>query len=98
MREVADRIATTDVTVSSLAGELSMHPVALARAFGREPGCSLTAYRRRARVRRAIELLTSTRMPLAEIAGESGFSDQSHLSRIFRAELGATPSSFRLLT
>jgi AraC family transcriptional regulator len=98
MREVAERIATTDVTVSSLAGELSMHPVALARAFRREHGCSLTAYRRRARVRRAIELLTSTRMPLAEIAGESGFSDQSHLSRIFRAELGATPSSFRSLT
>lgn len=98
MREVAERIATTGVTVSSLAAELSMHPVALARAFRREHGCSLTAYRRRARVRRAIELLTSTRMPLAEIAGESGFSDQSHLSRIFREELGATPSSFRSLT
>ena len=95
MREIAERIATTDVSVSGLAREISMHPVALARAFRRELGCSLTAYRRRARIRRAIELLTSTRMPLAEIALESGFTDQSHLSRIFRAELGVTPSSFR---
>ena len=95
MREVAERIATTGVSVSALAREIGMHPVALARAFRREHGCSLTAYRRRVRIRRSIELLASTRMPLAEIALESGFTDQSHLSRIFRAELGATPSSFR---
>jgi transposase-like protein len=36
LRGVAERIATTDATVSNLARELGMHPVALARAFRRE--------------------------------------------------------------
>jgi AraC-like DNA-binding protein len=93
--EVAERIATSDVSVAVLAAELSMHPVALARAFRREYGCSLTAFRRRARVRRAAELLAQTRVPLADVALESGFTDQSHFCRIFRRETGVTPASFR---
>jgi AraC family transcriptional regulator len=94
-REVAERIATTDIPVATLAAELSMHPVALARAFRRQYGCSLTAYRRRARIRRAMELLSSTAMPLSDVALESGFSDQSHLCRVFRGDVGVTPAYFR---
>ena len=96
MNEIAERIATSDVSVSALANDVGMHPVALARAFRREVGCSLTAFRRRARIRHAAELLSSTRMALADVALESGFSDQSHLCRVFRSELGVTPSSFRV--
>lgn len=95
MREVAERVELTDVSVEALARELSMHPVALARAFRRVYGCSLTCWRRRARVARALELLTATRMPLAEVALESGFSDQSHFCRILRSELGMTPAALR---
>ena len=94
-REVAERIATTDIPVAALAAELSMHPVALVRAFRREYGCSLTAYRRRARIRRAMELLSSTNMPLAEVALESGITDQSHLCRVFKGDVGVTPAFFR---
>ena len=93
--EVAERVAQTDVSVASLAGELSIHPVALARAFRRVHGLSLTTYRRRARVRRAVELLSSTRLPLADVALESGFTDQSHFCRVFRSETGVTPARFR---
>jgi AraC family transcriptional regulator len=98
MAAVAERVATTDVTVAALAREFSMHPVALTRAFRRQFGCSLTAWRRRARIRRAVELLSSTRMPLAEVALESGFSDQSHLCRVFHSDLGVTPGVFRTAT
>jgi AraC family transcriptional regulator len=97
-RDIAQRVATTDVSVTTLAAEERMHPVALARAFRRHLGCSLTAYRRRARIRRAVELLSSTRMPLADVAMESGFTDQSHLCRIFRSDVGVTPAFFRSAT
>jgi AraC family transcriptional regulator len=96
LHEIAARAASTSVSVEELARERSMHPVALARAFRREFGCSITAYRRRMRVRRAMELL-ATGAPLADVALESGFADQSHLCRIFRAETGTTPSHFRRL-
>jgi AraC family transcriptional regulator len=73
-----------------------MHPVSLARAFRRAHGCSITWYRRRSRVRRAADLLT-TAMPLADVAMESGFTDQSHFCRVFKVETGLTPSVYRRL-
>ena len=74
-----------------------MHPVALARAFRRTHGCSITAFRRRVRVRRAAELLVAG-ASLVDVALESGFADQSHFCRIFRTEMGVTPSAFRAMT
>ena len=97
MRDVAERVTGSDVTVGHLAGELSMHPVALARAFRRTHGCSITAFRRRVRVRRAAELLVAG-ASLVDVALESGFADQSHFCRIFRTEMGVTPSAFRAMT
>lgn len=97
MREIAERVATTDVSVDALAREAAMHPVALARAFRREHGMSITCFRRRVRVRRATSLLSAGNLSLADVALESGFSDQSHFCRIFKTEMGVTPSAFRAL-
>jgi len=36
-----------------------------------------------------------TNQPLALIAQEVGFADQSHLSLIFRREMGVTPGRYR---
>jgi len=44
---------------------------------------------------RATTLLRSTHQSLALIAQEAGFADQSHLSSIFRREMGVTPGQFR---
>lgn len=97
MRDVAERLSSSDVTVESVARDLGMHPVALARAFRREHGCSITAYRRRRRARAAARLLASTGMPLVDIALECGFSDHSHFCRVFKRETGLAPSVFRSL-
>jgi transcriptional regulator GlxA family with amidase domain len=40
-------------------------------------------------------LLLDTERPVAEIALETGFSDQSHLTRVFRRALGETPAALR---
>ena len=40
-------------------------------------------------------LLRRTREPLATIAQEAGFGDQSHLTSIFRREIGVTPGRLR---
>jgi AraC-like DNA-binding protein len=44
--------------------------------------------------RRAQRLLRSA-LPIAEVAAEVGFSDQSHLTRHFKRLLGFTPGSYR---
>ena len=81
--------------VQDLARELGLHPVYLARAFRRASGCSVTAYRRRLQLGDAARRLAASDEPLAAVALHSGFADQSHLCRAFRAALGVTPGNFR---
>jgi AraC family transcriptional regulator len=69
----------------------------LSRAFRRVEGCTMGEYRRRLRARKAASLLGKGRMPLAEVAFAAGFADQSHLSRVFKAEFGVTPLRYQRL-
>jgi len=41
------------------------------------------------------ELLGAGELGLAAIADEAGFSDQSHMSRVFKRLTGMTPKAFR---
>jgi AraC family transcriptional regulator len=47
------------------------------------------------RIDRAKTLMRRTRQPLASIALEVGFTDQSHLTSVFRRATGMTPGRFR---
>jgi transcriptional regulator GlxA family with amidase domain len=53
------------------------------------------AYRTRARIRLASKMLLTTMAPIARIALNAGFSDQSHLTRAFSRSLGLSPAGFR---
>jgi AraC-like DNA-binding protein len=52
-------------------------------------------YIRKLRVRMACRALVFTDKPLAEVAIESGFADQSHLGHEFRTHTGRTPRGYR---
>lgn len=82
-------------TLAELGAEVGRHPVALARAFRRHEGTSIGERLRALRVEEAARLLVSTRLSLADIALRVGFSDQSHMSRVFRRVTGRTPGSLR---
>lgn len=84
-------------SVRDLAISASVHPVALARAHRRHFGCSITDRTRRRRVREAAGLLSVPNESLSAVAFATGFSDQSHLTRIFKQETGTTPGRFRAL-
>ena len=47
------------------------------------------------KVERACQHLRKDRLALKEIALLSGFSDQSHLNRIFRRQMNVTPAEYR---
>ena len=82
-------------SLAHLAGVAGVHPTHLARAFRRTEGCSVGEYARRLRVARARRLIAGTDRPLAEIALECGFYDQSHLNRVMKRYVGMTPGEYR---
>jgi AraC family transcriptional regulator len=80
-----------------VARRLGLDPSYLARAFRRAQGESMGETLRRIRAKRAASLLASTSRPLAEIAFNVGFADQSHFCRVFRSQIGLTPLAYRRL-
>ena len=84
-----------DVTLSSLAAAVGLHPVYVARAFRARYGCAVGEYARRLRVDRAAREIVGGTDSLATIAARAGFADQSHFSRVFRRHTGLSPAAYR---
>jgi AraC family transcriptional regulator len=72
-----------------------VHETHFSRAFRRHVGMTANEYRSQARVRLASKLLLTTTSSLARIALSAGFSDQSHLTRVFSRRLGLSPAGYR---
>ncbi len=72
-----------------------VHETHFSRAFRRHVGMTANEYRSRARVRLASKLLLTTTSSLARVALSAGFSDQSHLTRVFSQRLGLSPGRYR---
>jgi AraC family transcriptional regulator len=78
--------------LSAIARRSAAH---FSRAFKRTFGESPHAYIVRRRLDRATYLMLSTDAPLSEIALACGFTDQAHLSNLFRRRVGVSPAIWR---
>ncbi len=96
-REMIEDCCEHDVTIAELAASAGVHPVYLARAHRRYFRCSPGEYLRRCRVLRVRGLLSGTDLPLVDVALQSGFSDQSQMTRSFTSSFGMPPGRYRRL-
>ncbi|WP_141577360.1 AraC family transcriptional regulator [Actinomadura sp. WMMA1423] len=78
-----------------LARLLEVSPSHLSRTFRRETGMSVTRYRNRIRVGRALDRLEQGERDLSGLAADLGFADHAHLTRTIRAETGHPPAVLR---
>ncbi len=85
-----DRLSLTD-----LAGVACLSPYHFSRSFKLAVGVGPQHYVMQRRIERAKMLMRRTQQPLAVIAQEAGFTDQSHLTSFFRRETGTTPGRYR---
>ena len=84
-----------DLTLASLAEELTVNPYTLLRQFKKVTGHTPHAYRMNCRIEQAKRYLQEG-LDIAETAIECGFFDQSHLHRHFKAMTTVTPQEYRV--
>lgn len=94
-RAILHEIPLGSATLSTVAAELQVHPVHLARAFKRAFGLTIGAYARRLQVDRAVDLLMHSSRSIGNVAQSAGFYDQSHMARVLRQQIGLSPSEVR---
>ena len=83
-------------SLTELSALIGVSPPHLARSFRRATGCTVGDFIRRRRLLDATHRLRATSSSLATVAHDSGFADQSHMSRQFRHYFGITPRQYRL--
>jgi len=94
-RELIHEERTTRITLSRIAAAVGVHPVHLAASFRRFFGQTMAAYVRQLRIEHACRALAGSDLPLADVALLAGFSDQSHLCRLFKRAMRTTPAGYR---
>ncbi|MFT4067256.1 helix-turn-helix domain-containing protein [Paraburkholderia sp.] len=82
------------ICLDDLANLANVSRFHLSRLFKRTVGVTAICFVEQCRIRRAQALIAETSLPLAEIALETGFADQSHFTRRFHRHVGCTPAVF----
>ena len=84
-----------NITMKDLSAELGLSPDYMARKFKSALSMTPSEYVRKFRIARAMELLCTTGLSVAEVAKKTGFSDVSLFSRVFKQSVGLPPASYR---
>jgi len=84
------------VGVRELASQVHMSPFHFARRFKQAVGTPPHAYITQVRIERAKRLLSSTSLPLLEVATRVGYRTQAHFTGVFHRYVGTTPRAYRV--
>jgi two-component system, response regulator YesN len=96
MRDYIHRNFTGRITAGDVAGEAGLSVGRALHLFREESGMAMTAYINKMKVDYGKYLLLNSDIPLAELAGQLGYYDQSHFTKNFKRFEKITPSHFRL--
>lgn len=85
--------------LKQISTDLELNPSYLSREFSKYfEDLNFGEYVRKLRIEKAVNLIENSTYSLTEIAYMTGFSDQSHFTRIFKLHTGKNPSSYRKKT
>ncbi|WP_166241982.1 AraC family transcriptional regulator [Paenibacillus turpanensis] len=83
------------LTLEEIAGRFYMSPFHLSRAFKQVTGFNFIEFLTSTRIKEGQRLLRNTNMRITDIAEQTGFSDSSHFTRVFKRICGLTPKEYR---
>jgi AraC-like DNA-binding protein len=96
LKEIIQDQIDTNLSLTNISKSLDIHPSYLSREFSKHfNNLSFGEYTRKMRIEKAIELMKVPSYSLTEIAYLTGFSDQSHFTRIFKKYTSHNPSGYR---
>ena len=92
---IIDADLSSDLSASVLATSQGISLGYLSTIFKKETGQTISEYIRRRRMEYATYLLSATELQIQTIALHCGIMDVQYFSRIFKKQLGITPSQYR---
>jgi len=85
-----------DLTLEDLAKRASMSCSTLYRMFMKTIDKAPMNYIIEVKMNKAAALLSSSSLPIGEVAGKAGFADSNYFSRLFKRHMGITPRQYRV--
>ena len=96
LEEIIQDQVDSNLNLTEISKSLDINPSYLSREFSKHfDNLSFGEYIRKLRIEKAIELIKLNTHSLTEVAYLTGFSDQSHFTRIFKKHTGQNPSAYR---
>jgi len=96
LKEIIQDQVDSNLTLTDVSKSLDIHPSYLSREFSKHFGnLKFGDYIRKLRIEKAVALMMEGNYTLTEIAYLTGFSDQSHFTRIFKLHTGKNPSAYK---
>ena len=82
--------------VEDIAAKVFLHPDYFRKLFKSVTGLSVSAFLQKTRVDEACRLLTTTALPIQEIATSCGYGDMKSFYQSFKKLTGKTPNEYRI--
>lgn len=86
---------TADLSLNSLATQLSVNASHLSALFKKETGTTLTDYVNHKRIKESLIYLNGTTMQIQDICPIIGITDLNYFTKLFKRYMGQTPSEYR---
>lgn len=96
LKQIIQDQIDSNLNLTEISKDLDINPSYLSREFSKHfNNLSFGEYIRKLRIEKAMELMKENRYSLTEIAYLTGFSDQSHFTRIFKQHTSKSPSAYK---
>jgi AraC-like DNA-binding protein len=95
LRQYVDANLAEELDVETLCHNFGMSKSSLYLLSRKALGMGVTDYIRERRLKRACELLMDTALPVSAVAERVGYSDMGYFTKVFKKQMGCTPSAYR---
>lgn len=95
VKKLVEAHPDTDISLNEMARKVYISPCYLSSMFKNKAGISYKNYIINIKIEKAKELLTTTDLPIYEIATAVGYKSNQHFSHLFQAQTGLLPTEYR---